>query len=308
MRLENIEYILEIARLGSISAASKKLWIGTTSLSALLRSVESELGAKIFVRTPKGLTLTDEGKELLPQLEQIWKEYQKLLEMAEDPTDNKTLCTVGCYPALAPMLGSYIAEKIHETVPYRLTVKSIISRQIIPAVSEGLVDFGIATLPYYDMDEIRMQAEERNLVFENLGVDELHLCIGSRSPLAEHSSVTLDEIREVPISAASFSPQFTNTYPFIDYSAFPCHFVFDDLEGLKLVIGNTNTAAFLPSLVLQNDIYIQNDIIRNIRLTGGDFRLINFIVYPKNEHLPKISQSVLETVRQFYRENLNLQN
>lgn len=55
MRIEFLNYVIEVAKLGSISAAAKKMWLGTTSMSAIIKNVEDELNTEIFIRTPKGV-------------------------------------------------------------------------------------------------------------------------------------------------------------------------------------------------------------------------------------------------------------
>ena len=302
MRIDNLNYIIEIAKLGSISSAAKKLWIGPTSLSAVVRSIEQELGVKLFVRSPKGLALTEAGRELLPQMNRVAEEYQNLLNLASDPTDSKTVCTVGCFPALAPLLGSYTAQRMEGNGTYKLNVKSIISRKIIQSVADGIVDIAVGTLPLYHKEEILMQAKQLGIGLEILSEDCIHLCVSGKSPLADKKEVDIEEIKEMQLCSASFFPQFTNTYPFIDYNLFSSHCVFDDMESLKKTIGNTNTIAFLPSIVFHDDIYIEHGVIRNILLTGGDYRLINFMVYAGGEKIPRISQSVIEIIQDFFHE------
>lgn len=300
MRIDNLHYIIEIAKLGSISAAAKKLWIGPTSLSAVVRSIEQELGVKLFVRSPKGLALTEAGRELLPQMKRVADEYQSLLNLAADPTDSKTVCTVGCFPALAPLLGSYIAQEMHEHETYKLNVKSIISRKIIQAVTDGQVDIAIGTLPLYHKEEILMQAKQLGINLEILGEDCIHLCVSSKSALAEKETVDLEDVKEMQLCSASFFPQFTNTYPFIDYNLFSSHWVFDDMESLKRTIGSTDTIAFLPSIVFHDDLYLENKVIKNLPLTGGDYRLVNFMVYAGGKKIPRISQHVIGIIRNFF--------
>lgn len=185
MRIDNLNYIIEIAKLGSISSAAKKLWIGPTSLSAVVRSIEQELGVKLFVRSPKGLALTEAGRELLPQMNRVAEEYQNLLNLASDPTDSKTVCTVGCFPALAPLLGSYTAQRMEGNGTYKLNVKSIISRKIIQSVADGIVDIAVGTLPLYHKEEILMQAKQLGIGLEILSEDCIHLCVSGKSPLAD---------------------------------------------------------------------------------------------------------------------------
>ena len=65
MRIEYLEYLLEVARSKSISAAAKRLYLSQTSLSAIVNSLEKELNIKIFQRTHKGIVLTAEGEQAL---------------------------------------------------------------------------------------------------------------------------------------------------------------------------------------------------------------------------------------------------
>ena len=71
MRIENLQYVLEVTRAGSISAAAKKLWIGQTTLSAAIQTVEKELGMELFVRTAKGIIPTPKGKDAIRMIERI---------------------------------------------------------------------------------------------------------------------------------------------------------------------------------------------------------------------------------------------
>ena len=92
MRIENLQYVLEVTRAGSISAAAKKLWIGQTTLSAAIQTVEKELGMELFVRTAKGIIPTPKGKDAIRMIERILADYQKLTELSKHPTIQYASC------------------------------------------------------------------------------------------------------------------------------------------------------------------------------------------------------------------------
>ena len=73
MKLEQISYILEIAKQGSIGKAAKKLYMSQPNLSMSIRMLEEELGFKIFDRSNSGVELTAKGMELLQYGEEIEK-------------------------------------------------------------------------------------------------------------------------------------------------------------------------------------------------------------------------------------------
>ena len=61
MKIEHFKYLVEIDKHHTISAAAKALYMGQTTLSSIVKSMEEELGYSIFQRTPKGVVLTKKG-------------------------------------------------------------------------------------------------------------------------------------------------------------------------------------------------------------------------------------------------------
>lgn len=78
MRIQQIQYILEIYKTGSISQAAKNLFLSQPNLSRAVKSLEEELGYELFSRgtggvafTEKGVAFIEYGRSIIYQLEQI---------------------------------------------------------------------------------------------------------------------------------------------------------------------------------------------------------------------------------------------
>jgi LysR family transcriptional regulator, cyn operon transcriptional activator len=69
MTLQQLRYFLAAIRHGTLSAAAEACHIAQPSLSEQIRSLERELGVELFVRTTRGLILTDAAVELQPHAE-----------------------------------------------------------------------------------------------------------------------------------------------------------------------------------------------------------------------------------------------
>lgn len=80
MTFQQIRYLLEIHRTGSVAAAAKALYLVPSSLSIALSNLEQELGCKIFERTRSGMVPTAEGQELLHHANRIYSSYQQMLK------------------------------------------------------------------------------------------------------------------------------------------------------------------------------------------------------------------------------------
>lgn len=64
INFELYKIFYEVALVGSISGGAKKLMISQPAVTQAIHNLEDELGGKLFIRTPKGVAFTNEGKEL----------------------------------------------------------------------------------------------------------------------------------------------------------------------------------------------------------------------------------------------------
>ena len=86
----NLKYapaILTIVQEGSITAASKKLFVSQPALSQTIRQVEEELGAPIFTRDTRHIELTHVGKLYIESVRQIQMIDQSLHARVSDSKD-----------------------------------------------------------------------------------------------------------------------------------------------------------------------------------------------------------------------------
>jgi DNA-binding transcriptional LysR family regulator len=66
MLLNQVAAFVETAERQSVSRAAEALFISQPALTARLKALEADLGAQLFVRTPRGMRLTDAGSAFLP--------------------------------------------------------------------------------------------------------------------------------------------------------------------------------------------------------------------------------------------------
>src|SRR5437868_4285134 len=69
MLLAHLESFIEVARHGNVSRAAEALFVTQPAITARLKSLERNSGAELFVRTPRGMRLSDAGRALLPYAE-----------------------------------------------------------------------------------------------------------------------------------------------------------------------------------------------------------------------------------------------
>src|SRR5690606_12532084 len=92
--LQQLKYILAIVRCGSISEAAKQLYISQPSLSNAVKELEQEIGVDIFLRSPRGIALSNEGAEFLAYARQVVEQAELLEQKYVHKKPLKKLFTV----------------------------------------------------------------------------------------------------------------------------------------------------------------------------------------------------------------------
>ncbi|HEY9059789.1 MAG TPA: LysR family transcriptional regulator [Pseudobacteroides sp.] len=143
------------AKSESFSSASGKLFISQSAVSQSVKSLEGKLGIKLFVRKGKQMVLTSEGSLLLTHVEQAYNFIKtaehKLFEIQNMDAGeirigaSDTVCRYHLVPYLEQFNTLYPKIKIH--------VINRTSSQILNLLKNGIVDFGIVTLPV-DSDDV----------------------------------------------------------------------------------------------------------------------------------------------------------
>lgn len=82
MDIRHFRYFVAIADTGSITRAAEKLGIEQPPLSQQMRRLENTLGVTLFRRQTRGVTLTEEGRALLPRARLILDLRQQFIEHA----------------------------------------------------------------------------------------------------------------------------------------------------------------------------------------------------------------------------------
>ena len=149
INLEYYKIFYYVASCHSVTAAAKELCISQPAVSQGLKALETALGARLFHRTSKGVSLTNEGEVLFTYIkngvEQIQLGEQKLNELLNMTTGEIRIgasdMTLKFY--LLPYLQRY-----HQLYPdIKVTVTNAPTPQTIEHLYEGRIDFGIVSNP-----------------------------------------------------------------------------------------------------------------------------------------------------------------
>src|SRR6186997_237369 len=84
MEIRQLRAFTAIAELGTFTAGAHRVHVTQAAISMQIRQLENELGAKLFVRAPRKVMLTEAGEKLLQRARQILRDHDAALdEIAE---------------------------------------------------------------------------------------------------------------------------------------------------------------------------------------------------------------------------------
>jgi DNA-binding transcriptional LysR family regulator len=137
------------AKSQSFSEAAAELFISQSAVSQAIKNLETKLGGELFFRKNRRLKLTPEGELLLLYIEQAFH----LMKTAERKLEDIHNLEAGeirlgasdtvCKYHLLPYLKDFHSQYPH--IKFRFVNRT--SEQLVAILKNGMIDFGIITLP-----------------------------------------------------------------------------------------------------------------------------------------------------------------
>ncbi|HWE62718.1 MAG TPA: LysR family transcriptional regulator [Chloroflexota bacterium] len=148
MELHHLRYFVAIADRLSFSRAAEDLTITQPSLSRQMRDLEAELGAPLFNREGRSISLTAAGAAFLPAARATLAEAERARRRVRDVLSAQGgSLMVGCSPqtaatVLAPLLGRW--RTAHPNVQVRIVEDGAL--ELIMMLEDGRLDLAVVPL------------------------------------------------------------------------------------------------------------------------------------------------------------------
>ena len=153
MNTKHAQYILTVLQEGSITAASKKLYVSQPSLSQMIKLVENNLGAPIFNRGTDPITLTYAGQKYVEAAKQVLTINQNLArEIEEINHEDHGTIRLGIPVQRAMQVLPYAFPRFQKLFPMvDLELNEFGSATVESMVLEGSLDLAcLTTYPKYE--------------------------------------------------------------------------------------------------------------------------------------------------------------
>jgi DNA-binding transcriptional LysR family regulator len=286
MDFEQLRTFQQVCRLSSFSRAAEKLGVTQPAISAQIRSLEKEVGARLFDRDGGKVTFTAAGRLFEPFVDHCLQCQSHIILAVNDLYRSaRGEVSVSCSEAtslyiLPPVFAHY--KKLYTRVNLNI-VRSEHARSL-EAVLNRDVDFAIASLPIKDA----------RLVVQPIHRDDIVLVVGPTHPLAMRDVIKLDEMIQFPMLQLKHGRQRTQLNNFFQHHEVQPRIAMelDSSELLKRLICAELGMGFLPHANVLDDEH--SGLLKIVKVEGMRLHRELALIYRKDKTLTRAAQAFLE--------------
>ena len=222
MTLQQLRYVVTVAKMGNITEAAKKLFLSQPSLTNSIRELEKEINIVIFHRTNKGVITSHEGEEFLSYARQVLEQVGLLEEKFMNKKEQRPQFCVSCQHYAFAVNAFVDVIKQFDANQYDFTLRETQTYEIIEDVSCLKSEIGILYTSSKNEEIIMKFIKQNHLKFEELFVAKPHIFISYKHPLAQKDCIALADLEEYPY--LSFEQGDYNSFYFSEeiLNAFDC--------------------------------------------------------------------------------------
>ncbi|HGI8707528.1 TPA: LysR family transcriptional regulator [Streptococcus agalactiae] len=198
MRIQQLQYVIKIVETGSMNEAAKQLYITQPSLSNAVRNLETEMGIQIFIRNPKGITLTKDGMEFLSYARQILEQTALLEERYKGDNTSRELFSVSSQH-YAFVVNAFVALfNGTDMTQYELFLRETRTWEIIDDVKNFRSEIGVLFLNSYNRDVLTKLFDDNSLIATTLFTTTPHIFVSKSNPLANRKKLSMKDLEDYP--------------------------------------------------------------------------------------------------------------
>ena len=300
MNIHHIHYAIEIAHYGSFNKAAANLFISQPSLSRAIKELENDLGFELFIRTPNGVLPTHQGQEFLRRARHLNEQYIALQEQYvinnRFPVVQLSLAAFRCVIVEYLLINLYNRYKDREYL--NLCVCEERMEKIIDHVFDGLYTVGLILVSEENRDIFYQKCVSRDICWTPISDFSAYAQVGRDHPLAENTSVSLEELLPYPRAAMAQDAMEPTLYGSHGHGYNPnnlkSRIVVNDKSTMYALL--TNTDAYYIGLDLSNLRRGNRDVCYiPIRDLNNSYSLI--FLHLQQHNLTTVEQELLEDIR-----------
>ena len=211
MELRHLRYFCAVAEEKNLTRAAEKLFIAQPPLTRQIKQLEEDVGAQLFDRHSRGLTLTPAGEYFWEQAKQMLAKADLVIEnTCRIAEEQKAVFSIGFVPSVFYGQLPSLVRDLRQQTNANILLHDLKTGEQIEALKTGKIDIGFGRLTIPD------EQVEQTILFQEPLLVALHV----GHPLLKKGEPTLDELAKIPMILYPASKATTPTFADICTSLF----------------------------------------------------------------------------------------
>jgi len=199
MTFQQLTYLVEISKCGSINKAARKLFLSQSAISTAVQGLEKELGIQFFTRSNRGVEFTPEGKEFLSYAASLLEQKHRIESLygeVHTAAPERFSVSTQRYPFVEAAFIQLLEGM--EDHRYHCSIKETEMDAVIDDVYDHRANLGVICLTDLTEKIIRRLLKTRDIEFHEMA--EVGPCIFIRRdhPLAAKAEVDEADLEGYP--------------------------------------------------------------------------------------------------------------
>ena len=276
MDFRQLNAFLTIGKLQSFTAAASELGYAQSTITTQIKSLEDELGVKLFDRIGKNITLTHEGKKLIPYAKQMIKLSDDIKNVVFSEDAPSGTLTIGAAESLCVIRLPEILKEYRKLYPnVEVTLKFGSCSDFRHFLRDNLIDVAFSLGRKIDFYEFIAEVE----------VDEpMVLLAYPGHPLVNKKEVYPKDIENEPLilteTGCSYRASFENIMTDNNISI---NTVLEtgSVQAIKQFTMSGLGITLLPKVAVEDE--IKNGRLIPLNWKGPDFGIVSQVLYHKDK-------------------------
>ncbi|MBE7064075.1 MAG: LysR family transcriptional regulator [Ruminococcaceae bacterium] len=190
MNYNYLRYFSVLAQLEHYTLAAARLEISQPSLSSAIRSLEDELGVKLFEKAGRNIRLTEEGRYFQKKVDAAMEELSTATQMLLASRENAPIVfRLGFVSgSLNGAVARQMASCIRDNDRFRFHITEGSAKDLMDLLHQEKLDMAI----------VDVTSRDRSLHFRKLRQRNFYVAVPTDHPLAEKSSVSVSDLADFP--------------------------------------------------------------------------------------------------------------
>ena len=198
MTLQQLKYVVTVAECGNITEAAKQLFVSQPTVTSAIHDLEKEMQIVIFIRTNKGVILSEDGEKFLGYARQVLEQVDLIEGIYKDNVVSKPHFAVSCqhYSFAVNAFVDLIRERGGDR--YDFSLRETQTYEIIEDVAQRKSEIGLLYLNDFNRTALQKLLRGADLDFTPLFTAHAHVFLSSDHPLSGARAVSFDDLAPYP--------------------------------------------------------------------------------------------------------------